>query len=49
MKIMEPDVYARALLLLPMFTQVLGVLAGLTIGFSERRHATYRVLLVRGS
>ena len=40
MIIMEPGVDARPLLFLPLFTQVLRVVAGLTISFSERQHAT---------
>jgi hypothetical protein len=49
MIIMEPGVDARPLLFLPLFTQVLRVLAGLTISFSARQHATYREFLARGS
>ena len=49
MIIMEPGVDARPLLFLPLFTQVLRVLAGLTISFSERQHATYGEFLVRGN
>jgi hypothetical protein len=49
MIIMEPGVDPRPFLFLPLFTQVLSGLADLTISFSERRHATYRELLARGS
>ena len=37
--IMEPGVDARSLRFSPLFTRVLGVLAGLTISFSERRYS----------
>jgi len=49
MIMMEPGIDARPLIFLPLFTQVLRVLAGRTITFSERQYATYRELLARGS